>query len=143
MPLGPDLESDLEDWFAEGSDAFSGAGTGWADVLEDYFANVVPASTAVSAAAGTLATALAAAFALSSGGGAAMDLAFQAFAATVGVGMGPAFVATPPPSAPGFAAALNRLYVVLGVKRIPRLIRLTEDQYKAKRHKHPEKGLVL
>ncbi len=39
--------------------------------------------------------------------------------------------------------ALNRLYVVLGVERIPRLIALTEDQYKAKRHKHPEKGLVL
>jgi hypothetical protein len=74
--------------------------------MESYAAGVVPASTAVPAAAGTLESALVGAF---GGTTAPADLegAFLAFATAVGAGMAPAFVAVPPPAPVGFAAQLT------------------------------------
>ncbi len=100
------LESDLEALFVNPSiDATTLAGQ-WADTMEDYTTGVVPTSTTVTAAAATLKTALTPLFGSTAPAAAAMDTAFQAFAVTVGVGMLPAFVATPPPLPPGFVAGL-------------------------------------
>jgi len=79
-----------------------GCAQAWADAMEAYAAGVVPASLTVSAAAATLSGALSAAFA-SPAAAPGMETAFAAFAATVGGGMAPAFVAVPPPAPVGFA----------------------------------------
>ena len=74
----------------------------WADAMKEYASAIVPASTAVNAAAAALKTALEGAFAA----GAAppgMETAFATFATSVGAGMAPAFVATPPSGPVGFA----------------------------------------
>jgi hypothetical protein len=84
-------------------DDIAGCSAEWADAVAAAFAAVVPVSTAITAAAATLETALAAAFALPAAA-AAMETAFTAFGATVGAGMAPAFTATPPAGAVGFAA---------------------------------------
>lgn len=77
----------------------------WGLIMEAYAADIVPASTTVSSAAATLASALEAAFATPAAA-AAVDAAFAAFATTVGTGMAPAFVATPPPAPLGIAVLL-------------------------------------
>lgn len=76
--------------------------TQWADAMGNYASAIVPPSATVSAAKATLETALAAAFALPAAAP-SMETAFAAFAATVGGGMAPAFTATPPAGAVGFA----------------------------------------
>lgn len=73
----------------------------WADALEDYASDVVPPSSAAAAAGAALQAALAAAFATPAAA-AAMDAAFQTFATTLGAGMAPAFVATPPATPVGW-----------------------------------------
>ena len=80
----------------------------WAEAMTTYAAAIVPASSAVAAASLALYSALASAFAAGSAGP-AVDSAFQVWAASVGAGMAPAFVATPPPSAPGFASGLGTM----------------------------------
>lgn len=74
----------------------------WADAVEAYALAVVPVSTTVTAAASTLSSSLAVAFALPAAA-ASMEAAFTAFGTAVGAGMAPAFVATPPPGPVGFA----------------------------------------
>lgn len=118
MPLDPDgLQDALEDFFAEPSVVLKPDGTAdipasqaacaneWGAIMADYAADIAPPSTTVSAAAATLASSLAAAFATPAAA-AAVDAAFSAFAATVGTGMAPSFVATPPAAPPGFATQL-------------------------------------
>ncbi len=105
MPLGTNLQSDLESWFETGAGDFVSAGLGLSGPVGSFFATFVQASLTVSASEATLAASLASAFAAPAGAGAALDIAFQAFAVTVGAGMLPAFVATPPPSPPGFTSA--------------------------------------
>lgn len=73
--------------------------------MQGYAAAIIPASTTISAAASTLSGALNTAFATEAAA-AAMESAFAAFAVTVGGGMAPAFVATPPPAPVGFATLL-------------------------------------
>jgi hypothetical protein len=103
MPLSaPGLQSDLESLFASPPATVAECGQAWADAVGAYASGVVPASTTVSAAQATLAGALASAFGTEDAAS-PMDAAFQAFATTVGTGMAPAFVATPPPSPVGFA----------------------------------------
>lgn len=75
---------------------------GWSGAMSQYAAGVVPASSAVAAASSALESALAAAFE-SEDGLNQMESAFASFAATVAGGMAPAFTATPPPAAVGFA----------------------------------------
>ena len=95
------LESDLSSFFGGVPATLALCAAEWADAMESYSSGVLPASTTVSAAAATLETALAAITTM-----AEVDVAFQAFAVTVGAGMLPAFVAVPPPAPPGFVAGV-------------------------------------
>jgi hypothetical protein len=106
MPLNPTgLETDLLALFSNPPATRSACAQEWADAMQAYASGVIPASTTVAAAAAVLKTSLEAAFALPAAG-AAVDTAFQVFAATVGTGMLPGWVATPPPAPPGFPAQL-------------------------------------
>ncbi len=135
MPLNPSgLQSTLASFFASPPVVVAGdvvdlaasrsaCASQWASAMQSYAAAVLPASTTVAAAAATLSSSLAAAFALPSAT-AAVDAAFQAFAATVGSGMAPAFVAVPPPLPPGFVTfvATTRASHALGASDCKTLI---------------------
>jgi hypothetical protein len=104
MPLTtPLLQSALEALFAEPPPTGGACADAWACAMLDYAAGILPPSATVDAAADTLAAALAAAFATPAAA-LAVDDAFMAFAVTVGGGMAPAYVATPPPAALGIAS---------------------------------------
>lgn len=103
MPLDlPSLVSGLDSVASAPPDTSAEAAQEWADAVEAFAVAVVPASTTVAAAAATLSIALAAAFG-SPPAAAAMEVAFAAFAVTVGGGMA-GFTAVPPPLPVGFAA---------------------------------------
>lgn len=96
---------DLDSLMSEPPETRVLCATAWADAMEDYAGGVVPTSTAVTAATATLDSALASAFDSTDAAAtaASMEAAFAAFAVTVGAGMAPAFVATPPPGSVGFS----------------------------------------
>lgn len=103
MPLdAPGLEADLEELFAEPPATVAECADAWAAAVGAYASGVVPASATVAAAQAALAGALLSAF-QTPAAAAPMEAAFTAFATTVGAGMAPAFVATPPPSPVGIA----------------------------------------
>lgn len=103
MPLAlPALQSGLQAVFASPPPDAAGCAQGWADAVGAYAAGIVPPSTAVSSAKSALAGALATAFA-SPNAIPAMETAFTAFAASVGLGMA-GFAPIPPPAPVGFAA---------------------------------------
>jgi hypothetical protein len=107
MPLTtPALQSALEVLFSEPPPTDGACADAWACAMLDYAAGILPPSATVDAAADTLAAALAAAFATPAAA-LAVDEAFMAFAVTVGGGMAPAYVATPPPTPLGIAALLT------------------------------------
>lgn len=85
------------------------AAQAWADAVQAMFAAVVPPSTTVTAAAGTLKTALEAAFGNTDAATTAADLesAFTTFATTVSGGMLPAYTGVPPPGPVGFLGLLS------------------------------------
>lgn len=83
----------------------SACGQKWGEIMRDYAANVVPVSATVNAAASQLGSSMTSAFS-SATAIADVEAAFAQFAATVGVGMAPAFTATPPASPVGFAAQM-------------------------------------
>jgi len=97
------LKSDLAALAASPPATVAACAQAWADAVEAYCAGIVPASTTVSAAAATLVGALTTAFEAEAAAP-GMESAFASFASTVGGGMAPAFVATPPPAPVGFAA---------------------------------------
>lgn len=97
------LQSDLQALATSPGATIAACAQAWADAMKSYASAVVPASATVNAAATTLKTALEGAFAQPAAAP-AMETAFAAFAATVGTGMAPAFVAVPPPAPVGFAA---------------------------------------
>jgi len=102
MPLLPaGLSSDLEGIAADPPATAAECAQAWADAMEAYAAGIIPASTTASAAAATLATALAGAFGARPAA-ALLETAFLAFATTVGGGMA-GFTPTPPPAPVGFA----------------------------------------
>lgn len=104
MPLArPTLQSGLESAFSQGFTNYNAAGQAWADAVQAYASGIVPPSAQVAAAASALSGALATAFQAENAAG-PMEAAFAAFVATVGVGMAPAYTATPPAGAIGFAA---------------------------------------
>lgn len=106
MPLNPaGLQSALETLFAEPPLTASECAQAWADAVGDYAAGIIPASTTVPAATTALMAALQAAFE-SPAAPTDFDLAFTAFATTVGAGMLPAFSAEPPPLPLGVATLL-------------------------------------
>lgn len=116
MPVNqPGLQSALQSLFENPppgdnpATARASAAQSWANAMQTYAATVVPPSTTVTAAAATLQTALQGAFSGDvSSILATMEVAFLAFATTVGGGMAPAFVATPPPGPVGFSSLSNQ-----------------------------------
>lgn len=88
---------------AECANAIGGA-------VGDYAASVVPPSAGVVGATSALKAALAGAFAAGPSQGLALaETAFTAFGAAVGLGMAPAFTATPPTGLVGFADQTDAL----------------------------------
>jgi hypothetical protein len=84
----------------------AGCAQKWAEAVGTFFAAIVPASVAVSAAQTALQAALTSAFAAPDPASVAlqMDAAFLACATTIGGGMAPAFTVAVPPVLPvGFA----------------------------------------
>lgn len=107
MPLNTaGLQEDLQELFSDPPDTTAACAASWASLMESYTQGVVPASTTVSVAAGALETALLSAF-QSETTAEDMETAFTAFATTVGTGMSPAFVATPPPGQVGFLSSFG------------------------------------
>ena len=105
MPLGATLSSDIQDAISAPGETASDCAATWASLLGSYFAGVVPASTTVTTAQTALQASLASAFAAAPGAGLALlETAFTTFAAAVGLGMAPAFVAVPPPAPVGFSS---------------------------------------
>ena len=86
----------------------------WAHAALNWMVGVVPPSTQVAAAAQQLEGMLVGIFRQQQqpgaphNSGAQIDAAFQAFGATIALGMLPAYTAIPPPSPPGFAQAALR-----------------------------------
>lgn len=103
------LQSSLESTFTNYGSTIADCASIWANAIASYFAPVVPPSTTVAAAKTTLQAQLTAAFGLPSAAS-AMDAACAAFAATVGAGMAPTFVAVPPPLPVNWAALFAEPY---------------------------------
>lgn len=81
----------------------------WANAVQSYAATITPPSVTAPAAGAVLATQLASAFSLPAAAS-AMDAAMTTFAATLGSGMLPGFVAVPPPVPVGFALLFAEPY---------------------------------
>lgn len=105
MPLNStSLHDDLLDLFEDPGATIAACADAWGSAMEGCCSGIVPPSTTVSAAAGVLKTQLAAAFALSYPASvASIELAFTAFGTAVGLGMLPAYAATPPAGPVGFS----------------------------------------
>jgi hypothetical protein len=102
MPLAPTtLSTALEQVFAHPGATHAACAEGWADAMEAYAVGIVPPSTTVVSASAALSSALASAFAQTSGAS-AMESAFAAFGLSLGGGMA-GYLATPPPGPVGFA----------------------------------------
>ena len=105
MALNPSgLTSGLTTAFDSPGSSVASAAQGWATAVNNYVIAIVPPSITIAAATATLTSALASAFAVRPTAAPAMEAAFLAFATTLGAGMAPAFVATPPVGQIGFAA---------------------------------------
>lgn len=115
------LESELLAFFAAPPVVMSGSNVDytasrsacaqkWADAMQKYLSSagsvLTPTSASITTALATFKSSLASAFATGSAA-TAVDTAFATLAATVGSGMAPAFVATPPAGNPGFAANIT------------------------------------
>lgn len=114
------LESKLREFMDESYSGFVGwpandaeAAQAWGDAIDAYVTGITPVSTTVAAAKAALVLGLSG---LSAPGAAValLDASFAAYAATVGGGMAPAFVAVPP--LPGtFTLALSPVLVANAV----------------------------
>lgn len=110
MPLvAANLQSALQSTFTNHGATIADCSSLWASAIGAYFTPVAPPSTTVAAAQAILQTQLAAAFALPAAAD-AMDTACTAFAATVGAGMAPTFVAVPPPAPVNWSALFAEPY---------------------------------
>lgn len=111
MPLDPvGLQSDLESLFAEPPETAAECAQAWSDAVGSYAAGVVPASSAVAAAAAAMTASLLSAF-QSPAAAVGFDAAFTTFGAAVALGMAPAFTGTPPPAPLGIATLLSATQV--------------------------------
>jgi hypothetical protein len=105
MPLAPEtLVVDLEEIASGNNATYAIAAEKWAEAMQTYVAFIVPAATPLSIATAGVALEieLEVAFATEDAAS-AMETAFLNFATTVGSGMAPPFIATPPPNPVGFA----------------------------------------
>ena len=114
MPIaGPAIKSGLQSGFASGATTFAAAAMSWANAISSGTASIVPPSTTVSAAATALQGQLATAFASNSSPPysiPAMEAAFTAFGAAVGLGMLPLYAAVPPAGPVGFSSLFSSTY---------------------------------
>lgn len=105
MPLVKDtLQTGLVELFEDPPDTAAGCAQAWANAVADYTTAIFPTSTTVSVASNTLFSALTVTFQTSLDAAitaAQMELAFAAFATTVGTGMA-GYTATPPAGQVGF-----------------------------------------
>lgn len=117
MPLTPPiLTNELAKFMDDQVPSFEGfpsatnVGQKWAAAVDAYASKVIPASIAAAIAKTAMAGAMAGASAPGAGT-AAIPAAFAAYAATLGGGMAPAFVAVPPPAPlsldPAFAVGMS------------------------------------
>lgn len=107
MPInGPGMKSALQTGFSSGATTYAAAANSWGDAVQTGTASIIPASTTVAAAATTLKTALAAAFAASNAVP-GMVTAFTAFAVTVAAGQLPLYTGVPPASPIDFASIFS------------------------------------
>lgn len=97
----------IEAWFLAPEDDIAGNAAVFAAAMEGYAEDIVPASSAVSSAAGSLEAALVTAMGASDAAATAtaLEAAFLAFATAVGAGMA-GFTPVPPPSPLGWAGLL-------------------------------------
>ncbi len=95
MTLGASLSSDLEAVFSNPGSSESDVADGWSDAISAYALGVVPASIGHVAAKAAFRAALEG-FGAPGASVAALQAGLTAFAAQIGLGMAPAFVATPP-----------------------------------------------
>ncbi len=114
MPLlAPGLEADLTTLFFEPPEGFTACAAAWGDATQTYSAAIIPVSTTVALAIVALKPALEAAFIAGQADGTGvvlasqLETAFEVFALTVGLGMLPVFMATPPPGLVGWLSALQ------------------------------------
>ena len=106
MPLDvAALASGLEDVASNPPPGIAACAALWADAVEDWASEIVPLSTTVAVAREALETALVVAFSLPAAA-ASMEVAFLAFATTVGGGMA-GYTPTPPPAPVGFATLFS------------------------------------
>jgi len=100
------LSSSLESFFSDPPETAAACARKWADAMRDYTLPIVPPSTTVTIAAETLAATLTPIFQTSLSAAttaAAMEAAWAVYAVSVGAGMAPGYVATPPPGIVGFS----------------------------------------
>lgn len=110
MPLNPtQLKADLQSLFAAGAGTEAAAASAWASAMGTYATAIVPASTAVAAASAAMVGGLSG-FNVAGAAAGKLEAAFATFAASVGTGMAPAFVATPPAGIVGFASLFGSTY---------------------------------
>ena len=106
MPLVREtLSSSFSSFFASPPSTAAQCAQEWANSMSDYCLAISPPSTTVLAASSVLSSTLTSIFESStaaSATAAAMEAAWAIFAASVGVGMSPSFVPTPPPGLVGF-----------------------------------------
>lgn len=112
MPLiQSNLENSLASFFEDPPETASLCAQEWANAMRDYTLPIIPASTTVAAAAEVLALTLTPLFETSltpSITALGMETAWMIFATTVGTGMTPAFVSTPPVGVIGFLGLFDR-----------------------------------
>lgn len=104
------LSNSLSSLFSDPPDTFLLCARKWAESMRDYTLTVVPPTTTTVAASELLATTLFSVFQASSSAAttaAAMEAAFAVYAVTVGAGMSPSFVATPPAGLVGFSSLFS------------------------------------
>jgi hypothetical protein len=111
MPLiQSNLENALASFFDDPPETAALCAENWADAMRDYALPIVPPSTTAAAAALALSAALTPIFETSlspSVTAIGMETAWLAFATSLGSGMAPGWVSTPPPGLIGFLALFS------------------------------------
>lgn len=100
------LERDLLSLFEDPPETAALCAQRWAEAMENYASTVLPRSSTASAASAALELSLVSLFSTSLSStttSIAMEAAWLTFATTLGIGMAPDWVSTPPPGPIGFS----------------------------------------
>lgn len=104
------LSSSLESLFSSPPETAVLCAQKWSEAMRDYALSITPPSTTVVPAAALLQSTLTPVFqgsTTAASTAAAMEAAWAVFAVTVGAGMAPSFVATPPLGLVGFSSLFS------------------------------------